>query len=387
MSFFERFSMPFKMLFSSSSDEESTLERSFVLMEGRDGDEAEYSSQQDKNGTNSIKKQNELQAGQSKHFTSALTQSPENPDLKVEDPQKSTILVEPKKHFKKEEKPNGPFLNPRSFGRDFFVEIFSRLTYQDILRVQQVCKYFYAICNPTTENLCSDLLWQNIFERNYAIPKEDLDDLKKHKDLFSYRQLVKGNSFCFTADDSLIFKYIDTPTWSNENLHMEIELDETSLIAGKRFANSNIGVAQARMPFEQGKHVVHIQILDGGDSCVLGFTEMKFEIDENRKGNMKSCVGNYPCKNWGVTGWGTFWSEGQYNSNATRKFTSGDRISLLLDLDDGKLIYFKNGEHHGTLTSVSGKLYLTVTMRQTNRVMIIPTIHTIALRNLKKSKN
>jgi len=97
---------------------------------------------------------------------------------------------------------------------------------------------------------------------------------------------------------------------------------------------------------------------------------------------MFGCVGNSPCKNWGITGWGTFWNCAAYDT-IRKQFHSGDTLVLVLDFDQKTLIYYKNNTFHGKFEGVEGHLYLTATMRQKNRITIVPTIAAITLQQLR----
>ena len=44
---------------------------------------------------------------------------------------------------------------------------------------------------------------------------------------------------------------------------------------------------------------------------------------------------------------GSLCGNGEYNSDAAGGFNQGDRMGILLDLDDGSLRFFKNGVEHG----------------------------------------
>ena len=44
---------------------------------------------------------------------------------------------------------------------------------------------------------------------------------------------------------------------------------------------------------------------------------------------------------------GALFGNGKYNSDEAGGFNEGDRMGILLDLDDGSLRFFKNGVEHG----------------------------------------
>ena len=45
--------------------------------------------------------------------------------------------------------------------------------------------------------------------------------------------------------------------------------------------------------------------------------------------------------------YGALWGNGKYDSDHAGRFNQGDRMGILLDLDDGSLRFFKNGVEHG----------------------------------------
>jgi hypothetical protein len=49
-------------------------------------------------------------------------------------------------------------------------------------------------------------------------------------------------------------------------------------------------------------------------------------------------------------------------------------MTLVLNFEDHTLKYYKNNQFHASFESVSGSLYLTVTMRHLNKVTIVPCI-------------
>jgi hypothetical protein len=44
---------------------------------------------------------------------------------------------------------------------------------------------------------------------------------------------------------------------------------------------------------------------------------------------------------------GSLYGNGKENDDATGSYTQGDRVGMLLDLDNGSLRFFKNGVQHG----------------------------------------
>ena len=62
---------------------------------------------------------------------------------------------------------------------------------------------------------------------------------------------------------------------------------------------------------------------------------------------------------------GTLWGNGKEDDDRAGGFNNGDRMGILLDLDDGSLRFFKNGVEHGPgypAGSVTGPVALGVQM-------------------------
>ena len=67
-------------------------------------------------------------------------------------------------------------------------------------------------------------------------------------------------------------------------------------------------------------------------------------------------------------GGGRLWGNGKQYSDPAGGFSNGDRMGILLDLDDGSLRFFKNGVEHGPgypAGSVTGPVALGVQMYRT----------------------
>jgi hypothetical protein len=62
---------------------------------------------------------------------------------------------------------------------------------------------------------------------------------------------------------------------------------------------------------------------------------------------------------------GSLWGNGKQSGDTAGAFEAGDRIGLLLDLDNHSLLFFKNGEKHGpgySAGSVTGPVVLAMQM-------------------------
>ena len=73
---------------------------------------------------------------------------------------------------------------------------------------------------------------------------------------------------------------------------------------------------------------------------------------------------------------GTLWGNGKHVSDAAGEFDKGDRMGILLDLDDGSLRFFKNGVEQGPgypAGSVTGPVALAAHMHyEGNAARLLP---------------
>jgi hypothetical protein len=68
---------------------------------------------------------------------------------------------------------------------------------------------------------------------------------------------------------------------------------------------------------------------------------------------------------WFMCADGTLFGNGKYYDNAAGSYKQGDRVGVLLDLDNGSLRFFKNGVQHGPgfpAGSVTGPVVAAVQM-------------------------
>jgi hypothetical protein len=77
-------------------------------------------------------------------------------------------------------------------------------------------------------------------------------------------------------------------------------------------------------------------------------------------------IGKECTDGWFITGYnGALWGNGKYGDDTAGPYEQGDRVGVLLDLDNGSLRFFKNGVEHGpgyAAGSVTGPVVVAVQM-------------------------
>jgi hypothetical protein len=77
-----------------------------------------------------------------------------------------------------------------------------------------------------------------------------------------------------------------------------------------------------------------------------------------------------------AAGDGALWGNGKEHGNYAGGFEQGDRVGVLLGLDNGSLRFFRNGAQHGSgyaAGSVTGPVVAAVQMYNTNNsVRLLP---------------
>jgi hypothetical protein len=142
----------------------------------------------------------------------------------------------------------------------------------------------------------------------------------------------------------------------------KVTLSEGGAVATKR--ESDLGAADtlvtSGVELTVGKHYWEVVILkDDGANSVVGVTRPN--LDPN---------GNYALAA-STDGWfilpnsGSLWGNGKESDDAAGTIDEGDRVGVLLDLDEGSLRFFKNGVQHGPgfpAGSVTGPVVCAVQM-------------------------
>jgi hypothetical protein len=119
-----------------------------------------------------------------------------------------------------------------------------------------------------------------------------------------------------------------------------------------------------------GKHYWEVELLRGADVgskiALIGITRPN--LDPTGKHYLRECTDA-----WFIgKGTGGLYGNGKHNVDQAGRYDKGDRVGILLDLDDGSLRFFKNGVQHGAgypADSVTGPVVAAVQMLNLNESM------------------
>jgi hypothetical protein len=140
----------------------------------------------------------------------------------------------------------------------------------------------------------------------------------------------------------------------------------TQTVGGSRFSLTTTGTE-----ITAGKHYWEVELLsEDVDMMFIGISRPN--LDPRGHFYRRDCTDGwfiYPKE-------GTLWGNGKASHDATGGYKQGDRVGMLLDLDNGTLRFFKNGVQHGpgyAAGSVTGPVVAAVQMFSENQsVRMLP---------------
>jgi hypothetical protein len=137
-----------------------------------------------------------------------------------------------------------------------------------------------------------------------------------------------------------------------------VALSEEGAVATQ--ISDDISLTTTGMELTSGKHYWEVELLSEN----VGFISMG--ISRPNLDPTQCYWGNSSTDGWfiGATS-GSLFGNGKYNDDEAGGFKQGDRVGMLLDLDDGSLRFFKNGAQHGpgyATGSVTGPVVAAVQM-------------------------
>jgi hypothetical protein len=121
-----------------------------------------------------------------------------------------------------------------------------------------------------------------------------------------------------------------------------VTISSNGLVATKTVADSSYDLVTSGKEMTEGRHYFEVELMSE-----------YFRVGVTRPGlNPHAGKAGYAGKDSAV-GWfmrtftGTLYGNGKQNSDAATAYTLGDKVGLLLDLDDGSLAFFKNDTKNG----------------------------------------
>jgi hypothetical protein len=115
----------------------------------------------------------------------------------------------------------------------------------------------------------------------------------------------------------------------------------------------------------EGKHYWEVELLsESVHSILVGISRPN--LDPTGKYYSSACTDGWLiCAEYGA-----LWGNGKQGDNAAGGYKQGDRVGMLLDLDNGLLRFYKNGVEHGPgfpAGSVTGPVVAAVQMFKTGQ--------------------
>jgi hypothetical protein len=110
-----------------------------------------------------------------------------------------------------------------------------------------------------------------------------------------------------------------------------------------------------------GLHYMEVEVRGNMDSLYVGIARPGLDTADGKGYNTKECMDAW----FMYAGSGSLFGNGKYYDDKAGRFKAGDRIGLLLDLDNHSLLFFKNSEKHGPgygAGSVTGPVVLAMQM-------------------------
>jgi hypothetical protein len=112
----------------------------------------------------------------------------------------------------------------------------------------------------------------------------------------------------------------------------KVTLSEDGAVATKLGNNNNSTLVTSGVELTAGKHYWEVELLNDDNGAVyIGVTRPNLDPDGDYAGRESTDV-------WFICTYGGF---------AHLDIDKGDRVGVLLDLDEGSLRFFKNGVQHG----------------------------------------
>jgi hypothetical protein len=143
-----------------------------------------------------------------------------------------------------------------------------------------------------------------------------------------------------------------------------VELSEGGAVATQVNENGDCSHITTGVELTEGRHYWEVELLSENIQAIfVGVTRPN--LDPEGHYIKKECTDGW-CIDASI---GALWGNGKYRDDAAGPYEQGDRVGVLLDLNNGSLLFFKNGVQHGpgyAAGSVTGPVVAAVEMCITN---------------------
>ena len=140
-----------------------------------------------------------------------------------------------------------------------------------------------------------------------------------------------------------------------------VTVGEEGQLATKTGEHNEYSTVFGGQQLTAGVHYMEVEVGGNINSLFVGIARLGLDTADGKDYGTKECmdgwfmsaIGGYLCGN------------GKEGDDGAGGFKAGDRIGLLLDLDNHSLLFFKNGEKHGPgygAGSVTGPVVLAMQM-------------------------
>jgi hypothetical protein len=156
--------------------------------------------------------------------------------------------------------------------------------------------------------------------------------------------------------------------------------DRVTLSEGRAVATqtlSRMSLVTTGIEITEGKHYWEVELLS--ERLVMIFIGIsRPNLDPTGRYFNRECTDG-----WFINAnHGGLWGNGKYDDDGAGAYKQGDRVGMLLDLDNGSLCFFKNGVQHGpgyAAGSVTGPVVAAVQMYNKHEsVRLLPNAETPA---------
>jgi hypothetical protein len=116
-----------------------------------------------------------------------------------------------------------------------------------------------------------------------------------------------------------------------------LKLSEGGMVATQ--TSTDHSLTTTGMGITAGRHYWEVEIVRGGFYVGVSRPDLDPKATSYTKDNIDGCFMS--------TFNGTLWGNGKWNDEEAGYYNNGDRVGVLLDLNDGSILFFKNGIQHG----------------------------------------